>query len=129
MSIEAWKKAKRNVAEAEAYLGLIGKTTKQSTLASNEGEHATAGELTRFSVSTQINFQPYDGAKNYHECREFDAALSEVVRKKWTVIRDEAMALLREREAMAGTAAEASIEAILADIRSKQPAARTGGAE
>ena len=122
MSIDAWKKAKHNAGEAEAYLGLIGKTTNQSTVASREGVGATAGQLTKFEIITQIHFQPYDGATNYHNCKAFDAALSEVVRKKWTTIRDEAMALLREKEAAAGAAAEASVEALLADIRSKQPA-------
>lgn len=122
MSIEAWKRAKQNTGEAEAYLSLIGKTTKHSTLASREGEGATAGTLTKFEIATQIHFQPSDGATNYHSCKAFDAALSEVVRKKWTAIRDEAMALLREKEAAAGAAAESSLEAILADIRSKQPA-------
>ncbi|NPD16936.1 hypothetical protein HOY34_17220 [Xinfangfangia sp. D13-10-4-6] len=86
VSIEAWKKAKQNTAEAEAYLGLIGKTTTQSTVASREGAGATAGSLTKFEITTQIHFQPYDGATNYHNCKAFDSALSEVVRKKWTAI-------------------------------------------
>ena len=124
MSIEAWKKAKQNTAAAEAYLSLIGKTTNQTTVAANSGVRATAGELTKFAIKTQIHFQPYDGAKNYHDCEAFDAALSEVVRKQWTTIRDEAMSLLREREADAGAKAEAALEAMLADIRSKQPATR-----
>ena len=123
MSIEEWKKAKHNTAAAEAYLALIGKTTNQTTVAANSGVRATAGELTKFAIRTQVHFQPYDGATNYHDCEVFDAALSEVVRKQWTAIRDEAMALLREREAKAGADAEASLEAILAEIRSKQTAA------
>lgn len=121
MSVEAWKRAKQNTAEAVAYLALIGKTTNQTTVAANSGVGATAGELTKFQITTQIHFQPYDGATNYHDCKAFDAALSEVVRKKWSTIRDEAMALLREREAQAGAAAEAALEAMISDIRSKQP--------
>lgn len=121
MSIEAWKKAKNATAEAEAYLALIGKTTKNTTVAARNGEGATAGELTKFEIRTQVHFQPYDGATNYHNCNAFDAALSVVVRKKWSQIRDEAMDYLREKEATAGAAAASDIEAILADIRSKQP--------
>lgn len=119
MSIEAWKIAKRNTKEAERYLSLIGKTTTNSTLGSRKGAAATAGELTKFQITTQIHFQPYDGATNYHDCKAFDAALSEVVRKKWSTIKEEAMALLRQREAEAGAKAEAGLEEILAEIRSK----------
>lgn len=116
MSVEAWRKAKNTTAAAKNYLSLIGKTTDRSTLASREGAGATAGKLTTFSIKTQIHFQPYDGATNYHDCKEFDAALTEVVRKKWESIRDEAIELLEKREAEAAIAAKASVEKMLAEI-------------
>ena len=116
MSIEAWRKAKNATSAAKNYLSLIGKTTDRSTLASLEGVGATAGKLTTFSIKTQIHFQPYDGATNYHDCKEFDAALTEVVLKKWGSIRDEAMELLAKREAAAAIAAKSSVYALLTEI-------------
>lgn len=116
MSIEDWRKAKNATSAAKNYLALIGKTTTQSTVASRHGEHATAGKLTTFQIQTQVNFQPYDGATNYHSCKVFDAALTEVVRKKWSSIRDEAMDLLAKREAEAAIAAKESVQALLTEI-------------
>lgn len=117
MSIENWRKAKARRLNAERYLSLIGKTTTGSTLSNREGEHRTAGKLANFSVKTQIRFQPYDGAKNHHDCEELDAALAEVLRKKWDDISKEAIELLRRKEGEAAIAAEADVNDLLAEIR------------
>jgi len=122
MSIEAWRKAKNATSAAKNYLSLIGKTTDRSTLASRDGVGATAGKLTTFAIKTQIHFQPYDGSTNYHDCKEFDAALTEVVRKKWASIRDEAMELLAKREAEAAIAAKSSVQNLLAEIEEAEGA-------
>ena len=117
MSIKKWQDATAVRKGAEAYLSLIGKTTSRSTVAAREGEHATAGCLTTFEIRTQIHFQPYDGATNYHNCKAFDVALAAVVRRKWSAIRDEAIALLREEEREASLLAEEPVKGMLAEIK------------
>ena len=116
MSIKKWQDATAARKNAEAYLSLIGKTTSRSTVAAREGEHATAGCLTTFEIRTQIHFQPYDGATNYHNCKAFDEALTAVVRRKWSAIKDEAIALLLETEREASLLAEEQVKGMLAEI-------------
>ena len=116
MSIDAWKKAKIATASAKAYLALIGKPS----------EYATAkhyGELSKFSISTEIHFQPSDGARNYHDCKEFDAALTTVVREKWGILRDEAVELLVKEEAKAAVAAKETVESLMREIEEAQATA------
>lgn len=123
MSIEAWRRAKARTNEAVAYSSLIGKTTNQSTLASREGEASTAGRLHSLEVKTQIHFQPYDGATNYHVCKDFDAALSRAVQENWDQLKDRAIAILRDAEKDCALEAEASVHSLLAEIQS----AKVGG--
>ncbi|SLN74876.1 hypothetical protein ROJ8625_04118 [Roseivivax jejudonensis] len=111
-----WGTARKVRHDAEKYIELIGKTTDRTTAASREGSHATAGKLSKLVVSTEINFQPYDGATNYHRDNGFDAALSEVVRKHWSNLCREALDLLREREREAAIAAKAEVAAQLRAI-------------
>lgn len=111
-----WGEARQKRHEAEAYISLIGKTTNRSTVASRNGEHATAGTLTKFTVTTQIHFQPYDGAKNYHDCKAFDAALSTVARKHWKMLHAEALELLRQQEREAAVAAKEEVERQMQEI-------------
>ncbi len=122
MSIKKWQDATAARKDAEEYLSLIGKTTSRSTVASREGENATAGALTTFEIRTQIHFQPYDGATNYHNCKAFDGALTTVVRRKWSAIRDEAIALLRETEREASILAENQVKGMLAEIEQAREA-------
>lgn len=117
-STKMWGEAKKSRREADDYIGLIGKTTTKSTLASHKGEIATAGKLSKLVVSTQVHFQPYDGANNYHDCKSFDAALSSVARKHWDMLRSEALDLLREQEREAAIAAKEEVEKQLAEINS-----------
>ncbi|MBR9765996.1 MAG: hypothetical protein GYB53_21395 [Rhodobacteraceae bacterium] len=114
--IKAWKDAKIQTFEAEEYIGLIGKTTKHSTVAAREGEQATAGRLTSLSVGTQIHFQPTDGAINYHGSKAFDVALSKVVERHWDELCKEALELLRKQEREAAIEAKAEVEAQLSAI-------------
>lgn len=112
--ITAWHKARHQREQAEKYIGLIGKTTTQSTVARREGEAATAGTLTKFAITTEINFQPYDGATNYHRDEAFDEALTKVARRKWTELQAEALELLREKER---TAAEAALDEVKEQLK------------
>ncbi|WP_422073954.1 hypothetical protein [Tranquillimonas rosea] len=111
-----WGEARQKRHDAEKYIGLIGKTTDRSTVAHREGVHATAGTLHSVIVQTQIHFQPYDSATNYHADKGFDAALSEVVLRHWKDLRAEALDLLRERERKAAVAAKAEVEDQLRQI-------------
>ncbi|MBY6005402.1 hypothetical protein KUV62_15865 [Salipiger bermudensis] len=113
---KAWAMSRAARLEAEEYIALIGKTTTRSTVAAREGEHVTAGSLTKLVVQTEIHFQPYDGATNYHKSKAFDEALSTVTRKRWSDLQAEAMELLRQREKEAAVAARAEVEAQLAEI-------------
>ena len=122
MNIKKWQSATAARKDAEEYLSLIGKTTSQSTVAAREGEQATAGRLTTFEIRTQVHFQPYDGATNYHNCKAFDEALTAVVRRKWSAIRDEAIALLREEEREASLLAEEQVKGMLAEIEQAREA-------
>lgn len=116
MSIKAWNIAKLERIEAENYLSLIGKTTKRTTVAERYGEGATAGELTKFAVSTEINFQKVDGGQNYHRCKAFDEALSAILRRKWTEISAEAMDYIRKAEADAAKAAADDLRKMLSEV-------------
>lgn len=114
--ISDWKEAQKKLQDARDYLALIGKTTTQSTLASREGESATRGRLTKVSVETQVHFQPYDGATNYHRSAHFDQALSAVISANWSSLRDQTLAHLESEVQATARKAKAELEAQLAEI-------------
>jgi hypothetical protein len=114
--VKQWGEARQLRREAEEYISLIGKTTKRSTVAIREGENATAGSLTKLVVTTQMHFQPYDGATNYHNCKAFDEALSTVARKHWGALHAEALELLRQQEREAAIAAKSEVDQQMRDI-------------
>lgn len=122
MSMEAWRRAKGALAEATDYLSLIGRTTRYSTLASTQGEAATAGKLHGVDVKTTIHFQPSDGATNYHNCKAFDTALSKAIRSHWKELSQEAIAAMQADERAAASAARVSVEQMLADINAADAA-------
>ncbi|MBO9430585.1 hypothetical protein [Sulfitobacter sp. R18_1] len=101
---------------SKQYIALIGKTTTNSTVAQRNGEHATAGSLHKFAVQTQIHFQPYDGATNYHDCKAFDAALTRAARERFTELRDRAFEILREDAAKLAEEAKAELQKEMDDI-------------
>ena len=125
MSMEAWHRAKIALSGAREYLSLIGKTTRHSTLSSREGEAATAGRLHCVEVKTTIHFQPSDGARNYHDCKEFDAALAKVVRNHWKQLSQEAIEALQAQERVAAASAREAVERMLADINAADAALST----
>lgn len=106
-----YRKVKAAQSDAKQYVDLIGKTTNRSTVAERSGEHATAGSLHKFVVQTQIHFQPYDGATNYHDCKAFDAALTRATRERFTELRDRAFEILREDAAKLADEAKAELQA------------------
>lgn len=109
--LKQYRQIKADEREAREYIGLIGKTTDRSTVAMREGAHATAGEMTTFSVTTKINFQPYDGATNYHTCRAFDAALTRAARERFLELSDRAFAIMAEDAAKLAADAKAELQA------------------
>ncbi|WCE67938.1 hypothetical protein PL335_06220 [Sulfitobacter faviae] len=106
-----YRKIKSAEHDAKQYVNLIGKTTTNTTVAQRSGEHATAGTLHQFAVQTQIHFQPYDGATNYHNCKAFDAALTRAARERFTELRDRAFEILREDAAKLADEAKAELQA------------------
>lgn len=106
-----YRNIKRSEHDAKEYVALIGKTTTATTVAQRSGEHATAGSLHKFVVQTQIHFQPYDGATNYHDCKAFDAALTRAARERFTELRDRAFEILREDAAKLADEAKAELQA------------------
>jgi len=114
--LDNYEAAKKAHAEAVSYLAIIGKTTKHTTVASREGEAATAGSLTTFKVNTQINFQETDGGTNYHNSTAFDAAISTAAREQWTALRDRALGILDAKVVETGKGARAYLAAQLASI-------------
>ena len=115
---KAWRAAKKKIADAKAYLSLIGKTTTSSTVAHRDGPAATAGALTTLKVVTQINFQPYDGATNYHDCVAFDDAISSAARENWPALQRRALEILSENERKSAQLAKEELEAELAEVSS-----------
>ena len=116
MSLEKYRQAKQVLADAKAHLALIGKTTRNSTLATREGEGATAGRLHSLAVQTVMHFQPSDGAQNYHESKYFDAAFARVVRKNWSALSAQAIALLEQDVRDNAAAAKAALYAQIGEI-------------
>ena len=113
---QQYRVAKEGQKSATDYLAIIGKTTKHTTVASRHGEAETAGAMTTFSIKTKIHFQEYDGGQNYHECREFDAAIKRAALECWEVLRDRAMQIISEDVAKAAIAAKSELRAELEQI-------------
>lgn len=108
MSMNEWNAAKSALAEAQAYVGKIGKD-----------QHTTSraiGKWHSIGVATQAHYQPTDGAKNYHECKVFDAALSAVLQTHMADLQAEAIDLLKAEVEITGKAARHSVQTMLDQI-------------
>lgn len=95
--------AKAAFTKAKAFIALIGK--EQSTTAKG------VGKLHGVEAKSTIHYQPTDGAKNYHNCAEFDRAFSDAVLRNWNALALEAMndlqAAMDEKKAAAAAEYEA----------------------
>lgn len=76
---------------ATKYVGLVGKAQKTT--------RPGRGKLHNLSVKTTIYYQDTDGAKNYHECESFDAALSSIIAQRFDELAEGALQYLH-REAL-----------------------------
>lgn len=108
MSMNDWNDAKAALRRAKEFVGMVGKPQKTSREA--------VGKLHFVSVESTIHFQPTDGANNYHECKEFDLALSRVIQRHWTALSAEVLADLEREVASTGKAARASVQSMLDQI-------------
>lgn len=108
MSMNEWNKAKGDLRAAEQYMALIGKPQRTT--------FPGKGRLHSINVSTQVYHQETEGAKNYHNCKEFDSALAGVIRNNFPALRDEALRKLKDDVSRTGTAARESVESMLAEI-------------
>jgi hypothetical protein len=66
-------KATAELREAHELISLIGKESLDTTA-------RTPGKLHAVNVSITICYQAHDGAKNYHECKALDRAMSMALR-------------------------------------------------
>ena len=114
--LKRWRDAKQSSDKAREYIGIIGKTTTSTTLAIGAGAAATAGKLSSVTVSTRIHFQATDGAKAYHECIAFDAALKTVITKRFEELADEALAVLADSADADALAAASEVAALQSEI-------------
>jgi hypothetical protein len=78
---------------------------------------STVGKLHRIEVETEICHQDSPSAKNYWKSSYFDAALDEVIEKRFRVLADEALTLLRKRYEDALLAEKNQLLARLAEIQ------------
>lgn len=122
--MEAWKRAKGDLANAREYVGMIGKPQPYTTAKAN-------GYLHALKVTSQVHFQPSDGAANYHNGEAFDAALARVVQAEFARLSCQALALLENDAQTAGRVARAEVEQMLAEIDAPETAAlsRAGGTD
>ncbi len=73
--------------EAQEYISMIGKY---------QDHLESLGKLHELDVNTEICYQPYSGAKNYHTNKEFDKALRKVVEKHFHELSQEALDLMKD---------------------------------
>jgi hypothetical protein len=114
MSMNAWGEAQTNLNKATKYIADIGRD--QRTTAKDKGKWHS------LSVKTQIYFQYSDGDKNYHECPEFDQALSIAIKNNIDSLRVEAIALLEAEVARTGKDARQSVQSMLDQINKYEKA-------
>lgn len=108
MVMNAWNAAKAALNVAQQYVGKIGKPQNTTSKA--------FGKWHSVSVKTVVYYQATDGAKNYHECTAFDAALSDVVKSHMPELQAEAIALLDAEVGISGKSARHSVQAMLDQI-------------
>ena len=92
--MDQWKKAKKSLADAEEYLGMVGKAQK-----------TTAKEVVKLhsvDVTTAVHYEDSDGSKNYHGCKEFDIFLAKAISNNFSMLRDSAINLMRDDAASKG---------------------------
>lgn len=108
MGVQAWNTATSKLNSAEKFISVLGK--EQRTTAKN------VGHLHDLSVKTVIYYQPTDGAKNYHECEEFDAALSKAIKKNFKALKQQAIEILKDDVRKSGLEARESVQKMLDQI-------------
>lgn len=108
MSMNEWNEARGRLSKAEDYTGKIGKAQRTTAKAQ--------GKVHSVSVSTKIHYQHSDGDANYHECRDFDIALSTAIKAKFPELMSDALLLMGADVAKTGIAARESVEAMLSQI-------------
>lgn len=107
-ALQAAERASNLLRIASQYIGIIGKRSS-----------ATAphfGHLHKITVKSQIYYQPTDGAKNYHECSEFDAALSDVVALRFDELAKEALQRIERSQVLAWADAREEVETIMRKV-------------
>lgn len=87
-----YENAVKELNAAKEYYSIIGRVSQKATA-------TNTGKWHGLSVSTEIHYQPYDGAKNYHKCKEFDNALSEIIEFRIEELAEQAIQSLTERAA------------------------------
>lgn len=109
MTMKNWDDAKEELRRSEKYIAMIGEPQKTTA-------KGVVGTLHDVSAATKIHYQPYDGATNYHNCPEFDAALNDAIKAKFPELMSDAMGLLRDAVAETGKKARDDIESMLSQI-------------
>ena len=106
--MEAWKKSRAALRAANEYVGLIGKPQWATS--------KFVGRLHGSSVKTQIKYKEAHGAKNYHECAEFDFALNRVIQRRFAELSAEALSDMRKQVEKDGKEARESVVKMLEEI-------------
>jgi len=110
--VQQWRDAKSKASEATKFLALLGKP--QNTTARGNGY------LHGISVVTSIYHQETDGAKNYHECKNFDDALTKVIKERFAELSKMAVDAMHENARCAAIDAQTEVQAMLAEIDKAQ---------
>ena len=110
---QAWQKANGQVDASVKYLEMIGKPAPQTTA-------QTAGVLHSLSVKTKVHWQKHDGAKNYHDCEDFDRALSEVVQQQFSQLAREAIAQMRRTAGRLLAESKSEVASILQQVEAAE---------
>ena len=96
-SFKKYEELKREHKDATDYVARVGEPQYHFR------DHSV-GRLHKCTVSTQVSHQRHTGADNYHNNREFDEALSEVISQSFPELAQKALILMEHKayESLAG---------------------------
>lgn len=100
---------KRSLADARAYVGKVGRAQHHML----DGE---LGKVHSLSVKTEIHHQSSPGATNYWQDKDFDLALSKVIKHRFSELAASALALMQLEYKDARISEKESLLAQLAEI-------------
>ena len=99
--VERFKKLKNSALESKQYISMIGKIEHHSS---------SKGRLHELRIKTQIHYQPYAGAQNYHNNVHFDEYLTKAILINFDSLTEKAFDLMKQDIEVAKEEAKSDLE-------------------